>query len=89
MTKKYSFSLESVLNYRNIIENEKERVFSAALYAYQLEQKKSAELNESYINAMRNFQKIEKVPFSSDYYFDFQNYIEAIEKKNKKSENKN
>ena len=81
MPKKYSFSLESVLNYRNIIENQKERAFSAALYDYQLEQKRLTELKESYVNAMKQFQELEKLTFSSGNYFEFLNYIKRIEKK--------
>jgi len=81
MPKKYSFSLESVLNYRNIIENQKERAFSAALYDYQLEQKRLTELKESYVSAMKKFQELEQVTFSSGNYFEFLNYIKRIEKK--------
>ena len=81
MPKKYSFSLDSVLNYRNIIEAQKERAFSAALYDYQLEQKRLTELKELYINAMKQFQDFEKIPFSSCNYFEFQNYIKGIEQR--------
>ncbi|MDX9703447.1 MAG: flagellar export protein FliJ [Candidatus Auribacterota bacterium] len=81
MPKKYKFSLESVLSYRQILEDKKEKEFSEALRELQVENKKLEKIKSDISNAFSTLRKCGQNVYTSAQFMAYQKYIRALQSK--------
>ncbi len=79
MPKKYSFSLENVLNHRINVAQERERVFALAMQSLISERKKLRDIKAEIDKEFRELSLVETGSFSSDDFIGYRKYIEHLE----------
>ena len=79
MPKKFSFSLESVLNVRKMIEQQRERSFSDALKAVNKEQNTLKNIEDIITKKTGEFNSIKNKPVSAQLHTVYQQYLAQLE----------
>lgn len=79
MPKKYKFSLESVLHYREMVEDQKEKEFAFAVQALQREQAAHENIKQQIAQAFESLKKCEQGEHSSEQFFAYKRYIQSLE----------
>ncbi len=79
MPKRYKFSLENVLHYRQILENKKEKEFSEALRELKAEKDRLEKIKADIVRAFADLRECEKHVYTSDQFRAYQAYIRGLQ----------
>lgn len=80
MAKKFNFKLETVLNYRTILEDKRKREFSQALSACEHEKQALKHIENEIRNALSSFTQLNsKSNFTARDFFAYQHFISGLQ----------
>lgn len=81
MIKKYAFSLESVLNYRKVIEEQRERTFSLALQALYREEEKLRSIENTIENKRKELFYLESQSVTGEVLLSYERYFAYLDER--------